>query len=628
MPDLFDVSTSALLAFKQAINTTGNNIANINTEGYSRQVSTLASLPGQLQGSAYYGGGVSLQSVERAYDQFLSESLRAQTSAQAASRSYYQIAERADALLADSGAGVDEAMNDFFNAWQSLANNPSGRAERTSLLAQAESMLSRFQSLDGTLAAMTSEVNQRIESSVNEINELAETIAQLNTKIIRASSGTTGQPNTLLDQRDLAITSLAELVSVSVTPQSDGSVNISVGKGQALVVGESFSSLDTRKNEFSPEILEVGYAGSTGTISSMLNGGELGGLLSVRDQLVEPARQQLGLLATAMTELVNEQHNSGLDLNGELGGDMFTSPVIIANPSSVNSGTAEIRVSQLTAQNLTLSSLLFSFDGNDWTMLDETTGATSLVSFPLSYNGMQVELSGVASSGDRFRLEPYSDAISTLDLAIQDTDDIAAAAPLSSLSGGANLGTLQITDLSVNDNSILPLSAPISFVFDEDAMGPGLPGFHVSGATPATLAYDSDNPISIAGIEIQFEGEPVAGDSFEILTSGVYGDNRNALSIAALQEGKYLMGDSVSPTDIYGDLVSEVASRTRQSEMNLQAESALLEQSQTAQASVSGVNLDEEAARLVQLQQAYQAAAQMVTVADELFQTLLNAMGR
>lgn len=629
MADLFNVGTSALLAFKQAISTTGNNIANASTEGYSRQISTLESRVGQLSGENYFGGGVTLQSVERAYDQFLGASLRTQTSAEASSDSFYQIAVRVDGMLADSGQGIDEAMNSFFNAWQSLGNNPSGRAERTTLLADAETMVNRFSSLSEGLSDITNEVDLRIESGIEEVNRLAESIAQLNSKIISASSSGVGGPNILLDQRDLAISNLAQLVGVSVTEQGDGSVNVSVGKGQALVVGQEFNQLETRRDEFRPDLVEIGYAGSSGAISSLLDGGQLGGLLDVREQLIEPARQQLGLLAAGLSTLVNDQQGQGLDLNGQLGGDFFSSLSLSAIASSQNSGSAEISVAPATVADLTLSAVVFSYDGSDWSMFDENTGTTNTVTFPLEYEGLELSLSGAAVAGDRFRLEPYANAISTFDVAITDPDQIAAAGSLAAIGGAQNLGGMQIIDLEATNIGIVPLSASVDLTYDENALGAGIPGFFVTGAITATVAYDAINQtINLVDMELQFSGEPVQGDSFEIVSSGVSGDNRNALAMASLSQGANLLGGSVSPTGLYGDMVSDVANLTRQSELNHETASAMLLQSQTSQASVSGVNLDEEAARLVQLQQAYQAAAQMVTVADDLFQSLLNAIAR
>jgi flagellar hook-associated protein 1 len=628
MPELFDLSTSALLAFKRAIDTTGNNIANVNTEGYSRQDTSLASRAGQLDANFYVGSGVTVQSIERAYDQFLVGAVRTQTSSHSSYDSFNQIALRVDGLMSDSGQGIDDAMNQFFNAWQSLSNNPSGSAERTTLLEQSESLVQRFRSLGEGLSTISSEINQRVESGISDINRLAERIAGLNNKIVSASSGTTGQPNTLLDQRDLAIGELAQLVSVSVTPQGDGSVNISVGKGQALVVGANFSQLETRTDEFRPDLVEVGYAGSSGDISELLNGGELGGLLNVRQDLIEPARQKLGLLATGLASLVNDQHSMGLDLNSDLGGNFFDLPSLDANPSSLNSGSAEISVSQLTSADLDLTSAILSFDGTDWTVLDLESGISTTETFPFTYQGLELQLSGTAVAGDRFILQPYADAAASFDLAIDNTDKIAVAEPLSAILGTLNLGSAEIADVNISDASILPI-ATINLQYDPDALGVGLPGFHVTGAFTTTLAYDSANPsISISGIDIEFSGEPLDGDTFQIVASGVSGDNRNALNMAALQQEKLLLGGSLSTMDFYGNLVSEVASQTRQSGLNLEAEAALLEQSQVSQAAVSGVNLDEEAARLVQLQQAYQAAAQMITVADELFQSLIVAISR
>ncbi len=638
MADLLNVGTSALLSLQRAIGTVGNNIANVNTEGYSRQRVNFGSLPAQFNGGSYIGTGVGTNSVTRSYDEFLVSEVRTRTSSQSEFESFYQLSSRMDALLADPAVGLSPALESFFSSVNSVANNPSSLPERQAMLGEAQGLADRFHYLDDSFRNLGAEVNSRIESAVGEANSLASRIAALNDEVVRASVRSGGEPpNDLLDARDQLINELSKVVSVTTVEQSNGAVNVMVGKGQPLVVGFTAEQLVTAPDPFDSEGLLVGTSNPAGGIvdlSRFLSGGSLGAALGFRDKVLEPAQNQLGLLATGVAATFNEQHQLGLDLNDQFGGDFFQASSGSFTPDPANSGTASLAVDISDATSLTGNDYSLRFSSGQWTLQNEANGTTQVGTGPFVVDGLTINISGAASEGDNFVIQPTRLGATEFDVAINRAEDIAAAAPLLSALEPNNVGSMQIENLRVTNTSSLPLSGQVSLTFDPDALGVGVPGFVLTGIAGGPLAYDPATQgngavLSLPGIEFTVSGQPQAGDQINLSDNvGGSGDNRNALLLAGLQTSRPLLSGNASYQETYGQLVAGVAVQSRQAETAASTESVLLEQAKGARESVSGVNLDEEAADLIRFQQAYQAAAQMISVADELFQTLLNATRR
>jgi len=259
MSGLFGIGSSALAAFQSALNTTAHNIANVNTEGYSRQQVEFGSRPPQYTGYGYIGTGVDTKSVERIFDNFVESQVRGYTASSSELEVFHNYATQIDNVLADPDAGLSTAMQRFFGALQDLADDPTATAARQVVVSEAQALTDRFHSLNGWLEGINDQVNASLEGSVDEVNRLTTAIADLNHKIVLAEGVADEQPpNDLLDQRDSLIRELAEHVSVTTSRQDDGSINVMVGTGQALVVGNSVTHMTTYRAEGVHAPLKIG----------------------------------------------------------------------------------------------------------------------------------------------------------------------------------------------------------------------------------------------------------------------------------------------------------------------------------------------------------------------------------
>ncbi len=638
MADLLNIGTSALLSLQRALTTTGQNIANVNTEGYSRQRVGFASLPPEATGAGFLGTGVTIDSISRSFDQFLAQDVRSRSSTSAGSSTLSALVSRIDGLLADSAVGVAPGIEGFFNALQDVANNPGSLPERQVLLGEANELASRFQALDGQLRSLDSEVSQRITTSVKDINSLAASIAALNEQITRATAQSGGQPpNDLLDARDQAINRLAEKIGVTTVTQEDGAVNILVGSGQALVVGSSVTELQTFRDPFDASRVNVGLSGAASgvDIGRFLSGGELGAALSFRSGVLDSVRNELGLLATGISATFNAQHSLGMDLQGLPGGNFFRPLEPAVSGSAANTGTATVTASLADVSALTGADYRLSFDGSQWTLRNQQTGASQTGAGPtFSIDGVGISIGGTAAAGDSFLIQPVAQGANLFAVAVGNPASIAVASPVRSSVGSGNLGDAGLAGLAVDNVAGLPLSGAISLTFNPDALGAGVPGYDVSGIAGGPIAYDPATDsggveVTLGGLRFELSGTPAAGDTLGIVnnTDGT-GDNRNGLALAALQTSRVLAGGTASYQDAYASLVADVAVRSRQASASADADSVLLQQAVSSRDSVQGVNLDEEAANLLRYQQAYQAAAQVISVAETVFQALLDATRR
>ena len=642
---IFSIATSGLLAYQAMLRTSGNNVANANTPGYSRQRVEVSTLTPQLGGAGYLGNGVGVDTVERYYDRFLTDRLVATTSTMERYDTYGQFAGRVADLLGDPTAGLNGGLETFFSAVQGVADNPGSIPERQLMLTEAEALAARFSYIDDQLQGMRRELNGQLEATVAEINTLSQSIADINEDIVVASGQAGGNaPNDLLDRRDQMIQDLARLVSVKTVTQDDGSVNVFIGNGQSLVTGFTAAALSVTGSKYDGDIKEISYSvgGSTTPITSNISGGRLGGLLAFRDDILEPSRNAVGRIGVVLAQTFNQQHKLGMDLNGNMGGDFFdsASPAVNADPSNSGSATLAVSYDLSSIQDLTTQDYILSYDGSNWSL--KTTDGTAVSmsgsgtsASPFNFDGVDVVVSGTASAGDSFLIRPTRDGARDFGLALGDVRAIAAAAPVrvteatdaNGLPTNTGDGSFRLQSVT---SDFTTLSGSITFTFDDTT---NTFSYTDGGSLSGTISYDpaADNGSTYTVGEVSFRvtGTPDNGDSFVVSSNtGGAGDNANALALAALQTADKLEGGTTNLQGAYGQLIGDMATQTRQAEINYDAQQALNRQAQAARDSLSGVNLDEEAANLIRYQQAYQAMARVVTVADTMFQTLLSAVQR
>ncbi len=638
MAGLLDIGTSALNANRQALATTSNNIANVNTEGFSRQRVGFSERPSDDVGLIRIGNGVTVDSVSRIYDAFTVNQVRINNSSFSNFQTLNDFSSQLDNILADSNAGLSPAISGFFDSLQELSTDPSSTATRQVLLSEAESLESRFEAVTSRFETLNNAVNSDISATVNDANAIARAIAEVNGRISVIEGGGSGVANDLRDQRDRLLLQLSEYSNVTTAQQSDGTFNVYIGNGQSLVSGTFVQSLSVVGNNFNPTRLEIAYVsnGVTTQVSDQITGGRLGGLLDFREATLEPARNTLGQVAIGITSQINDQHQLGQDLGGIAGGLFFNdlaalSPTVLANTNNAGNGVVTTTITDVNV--LTNSDYLLRNNGGTYsiTRLSDNT-VTSLPAFPGAdvVDGVTINLaSGAINSGDTFLISPTAAASRNLRLEITDVRQIAAAAPIIAQASANNIGnsTISLGTVNAPPPANVNLSEPVTITFNNPPTT-----FNVSGlgtGNPTNVAYSAGGDITYNGFTVQVSGVPAAGDVFTVTANtGGVGDNRNALLLAGIQQQLGLNGSTSSIGNVYGGLVAEVGTRTREAQFNREAQQVLLQQAQATRDSISGVNLDEETADLLRFQQAFQASAQIIRIADDLFQVLLGVVSR
>jgi len=629
LSDIFQISVSALQAFQTAINTTSNNIANASTPGFDVETTNLTEAVPQPDGTSTVGSGVDVSGVSRAFSQTAANQLNTSQSTLSQLTEMQNFSSQIDNLFGTNLGGVSTAIQTFFSAASTVANDPASTASRQALLSDAQGVASSFQSAGGQLNSLNASVNSQITSDVTQINSISSAIAALNSQIATATGQNGGQaPNELLDQRDQQISNLSQLVGVSTTTQANGAVNVFVGNGQPLVVGTQASSLTTVPNQFNASQLEVGSSTAAGSISSQITTGDLGGVLAARSQVIDPALNQLGQIATTLSQTVNAQQAQGLDLNGNFGAPIFSvgAPTATASAANTDATSASVAVNANGLGALTADNYVLSFRSGAFTLTDQTTGSNvaftaggSAAAPTISANGITITLSGTPASGDQFLIQPTANAASNFTTVLTNPSQIAAAGAIQTAAADTNTGSGAISSGTVLDAANPQLLTPATIDFTSATT------FTINGGAAQTLAANGD--IAANGWQVQITGTPAAGDSFTVQSNvGATGDNRNALALAAGQSTGVLSGGTVSVTGAASALITGLGSQAQQINTAQAAQTAINTQAQNTVQSTSGVDLNEEAANLLQWQQAFQAAAQALTIGTGLFTTLIDSV--
>ena len=631
MANPFNTGVSALLAFQRSLTTVSHNISNSSTPGYSKQRVQLESRTPERYGFGFLGNGVSVQSVQRLNNEFLTLQLQQATGESARLDMYHQLTTQIDDLIADDQGGLSPSLQQFFDSLQDVANEPGSISSRQVLLSNAEGLVERFRFLDSRLDSINTDINQSMVTLTDTINSIAGNIATLNQSIVAASTNANNAaPNDLLDQRDQLITELSQLVSVSTVTDSTGAKNVFIGNGQILVFGTDARQVTTIADPENFSQSNIAYVTPAGNqdITALLSGGELGGMLDFRHEVLNPTRNELGRIAMVMADTFNTQHGRGLDLNGVLGGDFFNTPVPNVITNLNNTGSAAVTTTVTDYSALTTSDYRLSYDGATYTLTRLSDNTSVSGAGPLVMDGLTVAIGAGAAAGDSFLIQPTQNGGGTISLAINSGTAIAAAGLVRTEADISNLG-----EATIEFNQVLNATDPgvfdtVRIVFNDPPNSFDIVDVTAGTTLAAGVAYASGADIDFNGLRVNISGIAQAGDTFTVeRNTNATNDNRNALTLAALQTQKFV-GGTASYEGAFSGLVGQVGTQARQAEINGNAQRDLLGQIQDRRDAVSGVNLDEEAADMLRYQQAYQAAAQIIAVADSLFAALLNAVGR
>ncbi len=657
---LMNLGLSGLNAAQWGLTTTGQNISNASTSGYSVERPVFAEASGQYTSSGYLPQGVNTTTVQRQYSQYLNDQLNSAQTQSGALSTYYSLVTQLNNFVGSPTAGISTAITNYFTGLQNVANNASDTSARQTAISNAQVLADQLNAAGQQYDQLRTSVNSQLTSTVTQINTYTTQIAQLNQQIKAASSE--GQPpNQLMDQRDLAVSNLSQLAGVQVVQNSDG-YNVFLAGGQPLVVADKSYQLATVASQSDPSELTVvsqGIAGATPASpnqylpDSSLSGGTLGGLLAFRSQTLDPAQAQLGAVATSFAAQVNGQNALGIDLSGSVGSNLFSvgSPTVYANQA--NTGGSTLNVTFANASQPTTGDYTLSYDGTNYTLSDRASGAVvgKATSLSSPIGGLSFSLTGTMSAGDSFTVQPTRGALDNFALATSNGSAIAASSPVVSAAATSNAGTATITQGAVSAGYQLPAGTT---TLTYDSASGTLSGFPVGTtvtvagnpattwpitATTSTVPYSASTGAALTinstvqpppagmmnGVTVSLSGAPSNGDQFTIgAYAGGTKDGSNALLLSQLVSAKTLSGGTSTLTGAYASYVNTIGNTTSQLKSSSAAQTALVGQITSAQQSVSGVNQNEEAANLMQYQQFYQANAKVIQTASTLFQTVLG----
>ncbi|HAV1896998.1 TPA: flagellar hook-associated protein FlgK [Enterobacter hormaechei subsp. steigerwaltii] len=436
MSSLINSAMSGLSAAQSALNTVSNNISSYNVAGYTRQTTILGASNSTLTGGGWVGNGVYVSGVQREYDAFITNQLRAAQNQSSGLTTRYQQMSKIDDVLSDTTNSLSANLQDFFKSLQTLVSNAEDPAARQTVLGKADGLVNQFKTNDQYLRDQDAQVNTAISTSVDQINNYAKQIANLNDQISRLTGvGAGASPNELLDQRDQLVSELNKIVGVDVTVQDSGTYNISIANGYTLVQGSNASQLAAVKSSADPARTTIAYvdaaAGNVEISEKQITTGSLGGLLTFRSQDLDQARNTLNQMALAFADAMNTQHQAGFDANGDAGGKLFDfgSPAVLSNGK--NTGSASVMATMTDSTKVQATNYKVEYNGTDWTItrLSDNTSFTAKpdASGNLSFDGLNVKISGSADNKDSFIVKPVNDVIVNMDVAISDESKLAMA---------------------------------------------------------------------------------------------------------------------------------------------------------------------------------------------------------
>ncbi|MBO6070027.1 MAG: flagellar hook-associated protein FlgK [Succinivibrionaceae bacterium] len=658
---LLSIGKSAVAAQQQMLNTTSNNIANVGTEGYVRQRSqTYTSL-------LNYGVGETI--TERLNNTYSQQEVWRDTSISNYYDTVYGQLSSIDKYLSSESTGMSGAILDTLKSLQSAVNDPSSLAQRTEFIGSVNGLVNRFNTLYTDVNNTQQFNTSRIREDIGTVNEIIAKIANLN-KAVQATLGEKSSvAYNLQDQRDAAIQELSKYMDIRTYNQKDGVILVTLSTGHSLVLQDGNHAVLEEvpgKFDYSNSQLNLTYKNSRGDTSSETTldnttiGGELGGLLEVRTE-IEEVEKSLGQLAIAMADAFNQGNHHGVDLNGNLGGDIFTiAPVTTLGSNSNSVVTTTVNFGE--GANVTTNDFYIEFTSateyNVYTVARDNaerveilTGQTD-TELNLSDYGITIKFDGTTKAkGDYFFIQPTLAAAFDINPAITSESQLALASALKAEVDPLNFGkaTAVISNI-YNTSSIdtstgkleLKAGAPASViidnngdyeVFDSDKNSLGVADSSCNGVNILAHIQQGGTPLSeIYGYDITVNGKVFAGDQFKIeVNSNGIGDNSNGLAMCEMQTADLVASgtsNGVKQTFVerYSLLTSEFGTVVNNASANATASEAKLAQSVAQYENITGVSLDEEAANLVKFQQYYQAAARIISASQTVFDALISAV--
>ncbi|WP_042143019.1 MULTISPECIES: flagellar hook-associated protein FlgK [unclassified Pseudoalteromonas] len=676
---ILGTGVSGLAAAQKGLDTTGHNIANANTKGFNRQTVEQTSTVGIPFGGVFLGNGTQISSISRAFNEFSFSEVIYNKSQYNFNNAMTVNASRLDNFLADTNTGITKNIEDMFDAVNGVTEEPTMVSARNVFLSSAESTAKRFNNMFTEVEQQhLGNINQEIETTVASINEISTRIAQLNGEIAVASSVADNgfPPNDLLDKRDQLVSQLSEYVEVGTLELPDGTINLTIGSGLTLVTGTFPISLSVERNEFDTNTLEIGISPTPGApskviVTEQLQGGSLSGIIKTRDDLLLPAIRDMGKMALAYADTFNRQQSLGRDLNGDEGSNLYKD---INDPQLALSRTLNSRNNPAVTDfsvNINNTALLTNQDysmvvdpGGNLVVTDKDNN--TLVTFtavditamsPPTNTRLQIPGTGIDINiannnlvvGDKFSIRPTYTGARDINLEIEDPNLVAAADNYLQTTAVTNPNNIALNLYEIANtadtnfpnavNFPPPLDPQITIVVNgagtqysiQDSAGTPL-------VAPAGGPFNitADQIITVPGMRVELKGNLAGNEVFTITNQDSappfdnkqfgQGDNTNALTMLDYQTKKTLDGGTNTFSESYAELVTFVGVITQSGKISADSFQALLKGAEERMSAVSGVNLDEEAANLIRYQQAYSASARIISVANEIFDTLIQSV--
>jgi flagellar hook-associated protein 1 FlgK len=642
---ILNIGSQALQANLVALQTAGNNIANVNTPGYSRQKVILQTVPGQYTGGGYIGKGVSVQTIQRSFDAFLTRQATLASTTQAADVTRADYLSQLGEIFQGGTTGLGASVNDMLNALSDVASAPTDLTARTVVLTRVDETARRMRAASQSLDDLQSGISQSLGEKVTAVNTLAHNIADVNAQIARAQGG--GQPpNDLLDKRDQLIRDLNKYVQTTSIAADDGTVGVFIAGSQALVLGTEASPITLVKDDFGDPLKNKLAITRNGVAVALdennLGGGEVSGLLRFQNNDLAEGRNLLGRLTLAVTTSINDQHKLGLDLDGNVGGNLFT-PTNLSTTSNIYQATGQASAASLSMAISDVSQ--FAASDYELTFTSPTNisikrTSDSLVrtysASPITIDGLTITDAsfGAAATGDRFLLKPFATSASNIAREFSTPRALAVASPIAAKLSPTNKGSLALANLSAKTMASTA-GAPIDNYRVTFTVAAGVTTYDIIDTTTATTVaagqpYVSGTPIAytpagLPGFSLTLTGTPANTDAITI-GQNAYANLSGGNATAMMELRDKPMFDGAALTDGYAGLISQIGIRAQSAGYSAQVSTNIAVNAEKSRAGVSGVNLDEEAAKLLQYQQAYQASAKMIQIAQNIFDTLLQGM--
>lgn len=636
--DLFSIAQSGIKASQAQLGVTSNNIANVNTVGYHRQVAIQGTTGSQNLGGQFYGTGTYVSEVKRIYNDYAARELRiGQTGLSAAETSLTKLNEM-DQLFSQIGKAVPKSLTDLFDTLNSLGDQPQDIGVRNAILTTASQLANSLNQLQSNLNGQMSQTHAEINSVTSRINDLSSEIAQINKELMKSS----GNDSQLRDRQDTLIQELSQYAEVNVIPLDNGGRSIMLGSAFMLVSGDQASTMGVKAGD--PFANEIELTFSVGNTVMKLDagklGGQLGALFDFREQTLLPASHELGQMALGIADAFNQMQAKGFDLNGLVGEPIFTDindPAMAASrvgAMAKNTGDASLSVNIDNVGALSGGSYELSFTAPaSYQLKDSKTGAIT----PLTLNGDVLEGgagfrinidAGAMASGDKFEIRPTANAASQLSVTLTDPKGLAAAAP--KISGDASNSGSSVKLVSIDNRNAadFPLTgSELTFALDTSVTPPTYEVFDTQGNSVAIGAASGTPPqVSAFGFTFEINGNGGSNERFSFDLSFAAGDNSNAIEMAKLSDAKLMNNGKSTLNDVFEKTKQDIGSQTKSAQVRTSTAQAIFKQAYDRVQSESGVNLDEEAANLMKFQQSYQASARVMSTASTLFDTLFSSL--